>query len=250
MTKTNGSTPTIAAEHPRAFTGVLARGSSVGSRVGRNVRGILDRMAKDEPIRSRHALREQYGEPSPTAVAVTKPTLDEHHRRFIAHSPFACIASTGRDGYPNVSPRGGRPGFVHVLDDQTLVMPDRPGNNKIETLENLIGDPKIGLIFFVPGARESVRVQGMAWLVRDPVLLELGRVDDKLPATALVIHVAKAYLHCGKAVVRARLWDPQSLVRPGVLPSFGQMIKDQADVPASAEEIQDAIEDTYRGKLY
>ena len=196
------------------------------------------------------ALREHFGEPSATAIAVGKPFLDEHHQRFIRHSPFLCIASAAADGQPNVSPKGDGPGFVHILDDKTLVIPDRLGNNKVETFANLVDNPKLALVFFIPGVREMVRVQGTGEIVRDPAILELGRVGSSLPTAALVVHVTRAYLHCGKALVRSALWDPSRHVGPGVIPSFGQMIKDQAVLSAPAEAIQEDIEHMYREELY
>lgn len=196
------------------------------------------------------ALREHFGEPSATAVAVGKPYLDEHHQHFIRHSPFLCIASAAADGQPNVSPKGDGPGFVQILDDKTLVIPDRLGNNKVETFENLVHNPKLALVFFIPGVREMVRVQGTGEIVRDPALLELGRVGSSLPTAALVVHVTRAYLHCGKALVRSALWDPSRHVAPGVIPPFGQMIKDQAALSVPAEAIQEDIEHMYREELY
>jgi PPOX class probable FMN-dependent enzyme len=196
------------------------------------------------------ALREHFGAPSATAMAVSKPFLDEHHKHFIRHSPFLCIASAAADGQPNVSPKGDGPGFVHILDDNTLVIPDRLGNNKIETFENLVVNPKLALVFFIPGVREMVRVQGTGEIVRDPAILELGRVGSSLPTAALVVHVTRAYLHCGKALVRSALWDPSQHVAPEVIPPFGQMIKDQAALPTPAEEIQEDIEHMYREELY
>lgn len=196
------------------------------------------------------ALREHFGEPSPTATAVSMPFLDEHHQRFIRHSPFLCIASAAADGQPNVSPKGDGPGFVHILDDKTLVIPDRLGNNKIETFENIVHNPKLALVFFIPGVREMVRVQGTGEIVRDPATLELGRVGSSLPTAALVVHVTRAYLHCGKALVRSALWDPSRHVAPGVIPSFGQMIRDHAALSTPAEEIQEDIEHMYQDELY
>lgn len=196
------------------------------------------------------ALREHFGAPSATAMAVSKPFLDEHHQRFIRHSPFLCIASAAADGQPNVSPKGDGPGFVHVLDDKTLVIPDRLGNNKVETFENIVDNPKLALVFFIPGVREVVRVQGTGEIVRDPAMLELGRVGSSLPTVALVVHVTRAYLHCGKALVRSALWDPSRQVAAGVIPPFGQMIRDQAAVATPADEIQADIEHMYQEELY
>jgi len=191
------------------------------------------------------ALREHYGEPLGVAVAMSRGHLDAHHRRFIAHSPFVCIASASDDGFPCVSPRGDAPGFVHVRDDHTLVVPDRPGNNKVETYQHLLRNPRMGIIFFVPGVKETLRVQGTATLVLDDATRELGRKGEALPVASLVVKVARAYLHCGKSIVRSKLWDPSQHVAPGVIPSFGQMVKDQAGVDHTAEEMQQAIDASY-----
>lgn len=115
-----------------------------------------------ESITSAEALRAHYGEPPAMVVAMIKTFLDEHHQNFIRHSPFVCVASAAQDGQPNVSPKGDAPGFVHILDRKTLVIPDRPGNSKVESFENVIANPKIALIFFIPGITESLRVQGTA----------------------------------------------------------------------------------------
>lgn len=203
-----------------------------------------------EAITDEDALRNHFGEPSPNAIAVNRPYLDRYHQVFIRHSPFTCIASVSADGQPNVSPRGDAPGFVHIEDLHTLVLPDRPGNNKVETFVNIVENPKVALIFFIPGIRETVRVQGTAEIVRDAARLELGRVGDALPTAALVVHVTRAYLHCGKAVVRARLWDPSTHVKPGVIPTFGRIIKDQAAIEAPLDELEDALEKMYREELY
>ncbi|MCB9717216.1 MAG: pyridoxamine 5'-phosphate oxidase family protein [Myxococcales bacterium] len=210
-------------------------------------------MADDDhrsELRDEDSLREHFGEPSANAMVMNRSYLDEHHQLFVRHSPFICIASASADGQPNVSPRGDAPGFVHIHDDRTLVIPDRPGNNKIETFVNVVDNPKVALIFFIPGIRETVRVHGTAELVRDPQWLELGRVEDKLPTAALVVRVTRAYLHCGKAIVRAKLWDSSRHVAPGVIPSFGQIIKDQAQVSTSLAELQAALERMYRDELY
>ncbi len=203
-----------------------------------------------EVIGDADALRERYGEPLRAAVACVKTSLDEHHRRFIAHSPFICIASSGSDGFPTLSPKGDAPGFVHVRDERTLVIPDRPGNNKIETFTNILSNPRVGLIFLIPGVKETLRVQGTAQIVDDEASRELGRFRGKLPRVALVVGVTRAYMHCGKSVVRSGLWDPSRYVEPGVIPSFGQMIRDQARLDTPAEQIQAALDKSYEDGLY
>jgi len=207
-------------------------------------------MRGPEPITSEEALRSHYGDPLAIAVAVTKTFLDEHHQNFIRNSPFVCLASAATDGQPNVSPKGDVPGFVHILDSKTLVIPDRPGNNKVETFENLIGNPKIAMIFFIPGIKESLRVHGVAKIVRGSDMLELGKVGKKLPPSALVVSVTKAYMHCGKAFIRSRLWAPESHVADGIIAPFSQVVKEQANAPMDVEEVQEQLERAYREELY
>jgi PPOX class probable FMN-dependent enzyme len=161
--------------------------------------------------------------------------LDRHHRAFIAVSPFLTIASADQHGAPDVSPRGDLPGFVTVLDARTLVIPDRPGNKKLLTLTNIIENPSIALIFFVPGRTESLRVNGRAHITTDPTRLASLVVQGKPPLSALVVAVESAWLHCGRALIRSRLWDASSHVEPNALPSLGQMLAEQIDGLAAAD---------------
>ena len=195
-------------------------------------------------------LRDHFGEPLHIAVAVEKPRLDKHHRRFIEHSPFICIASAGSDDQPAVSPKGDAPGFVKVLDDKTLLIPDRPGNNKVEGFGNIVENPKVSLIFFIPGITETLRIHGEAEIVLDKELLNFGKAGAKLPKTATLIKVTKAYMHCGKALIRSKLWDPDRHIAKGVIPPFGLVVKEQANVPMSQEEVQGVVDQEYQDNLY
>jgi len=195
-------------------------------------------------------LRDHFGEPLHIAVAVEKPQLDKHHRRFIEHSPFICIASAGSDGQPAVSPKGDTPGFVKVLDEKTLLIPDRPGNNKVEGFGNMVENSKVSLIFFIPGITETLRVHGEAEIVLDEELLKFGKAGAKLPKTATLIKVTKAYMHCGKALIRSKLWDPDRHIAKGVIPPFGLVVKEQANVPMSQEEVQGVVDQEYQDNLY
>ena len=195
-------------------------------------------------------LRDHFGEPLHIAVAVEKPQLDKHHRRFIEHSPFICIASAGSDGQPAVSPKGDTPGFVKVLDDKTLLIPDRPGNNKVEGFGNIVENSKVSLIFFIPGITETLRVHGEAEIVLDEELLKFGKAGAKSPKTATLIKVTKAYMHCGKALIRSKLWDPDRHIAKGVIPPFGLVVKEQANVPMSQEEVQGVVDQEYQDNLY
>jgi uncharacterized protein len=152
--------------------------------------------------------------------------LDEHCRSFIAASPLVIIGTQGKGpgGTADTSPRGDVPGFVKVADDHTLLIPDRPGNNRLDSLRNLIDNPAVGLLFLVPGVSETFRVNGEAVITRDPALLELFATQGKLPSTVLVVNVKEAYMHCSKALLRADLWNPAKFLPPGVLPSFGTIL--------------------------
>ncbi|MFQ5661169.1 MAG: MSMEG_1061 family FMN-dependent PPOX-type flavoprotein, partial [Gammaproteobacteria bacterium] len=161
-------------------------------------------------INDKNELRKHFGNPNEIAVACIKSSIDSYHQQFIEHSPLACLASCGSDGQPTISPKGDAPGFVHVIDANTLAIPDRPGNNKLESFHNIIENPKVALIFFIPGIRESLRVSGEAQIVRDPDILKVVQAGRTLPAAAMVIKVTKIYFHCGKALIRSKLWRQES----------------------------------------
>ena len=191
-------------------------------------------------------LRDHYGEPLAIAVACAKSSLDRHHKNFIAHSPFMCLASADADGQPNVSPKGDKPGFVHIVDDNTLVIPDRPGNNKVETMHNLVENPRVAMIFFIPGISESLRVHGTARLVCDDEMLAYGKIGGKLPKSAVVVTVTKAYMHCGKALLRSKIWDQESHIADGVIEPFSKVVKEQTQAPMSVEALQDKLDHDYQ----
>lgn len=195
-------------------------------------------------------LRERYGEPLGIAVAFEKDTLDDHHRAFIGHSPFVCVATTDAGGQPVVSPKGDEPGFVRVLDERTLLVPDRPGNNKLLGFDSLVDNPKLALLFIIPGHDETLRIEGRARIVTDDDLLARGAVVDRLPPAALLVEVTKAYVHCGKSMIRSHLWDPERRVARGTLPSLGRIIIDQANLPIEVDEAESKVEYEYRDNLY
>ena len=174
-------------------------------------------------IRSVAELSELYGPPLERSVRKQLDHLDDYCRAFIAASPMVIVGTQG-DLAADTSPRGDIPGFVRVADDQTLLIPDRRGNNRLDTLKNLITNPRIGLLFLVPGSLETFRVNGEAVISREPALLESFAVQGKLPRTVLVVTVREAYIHCSRALVRANLWNPANFVAPGTLPSFGTML--------------------------
>jgi PPOX class probable FMN-dependent enzyme len=179
-------------------------------------------LATGHLIRNQQELLELYGPPLERSVRKQLDHLDEHSRAFIAASPFLVIGTRGE--MADNSPRGDVPGFVHVLDDRTLLIPDRRGNNRLDTLRNILRNPSVGLLFLVPGVNESFRVNGDAVISRDPALLERFVVDGKVPRTVLVVTVKEAYIHCSRALLRAGLWNPEKFAKPGSVPSFGTMM--------------------------
>jgi PPOX class probable FMN-dependent enzyme len=202
-----------------------------------------------DQIDSTAALRDHYGAVSPLAQRKVLPRLDHHCREFIKLSPFMVLASADDAGGGDASPRGDAPGFVAILDDTTLLLPDRPGNNRIDSYSNIIANPGVGLLFFVPGVDETLRVNGSARIISDADLLAGLSVNGKLPKAGLVITVQEAFFHCGKALKRSHLWDASRQIERSNFPSLGRIIADQTG-HCSAEEADAAIENAYRAKLY
>jgi uncharacterized protein len=194
-------------------------------------------------------LRESYGAPSERALKKQLNRLDKYCRDFIARSPFLVIASADPSGRCDASPKGDAPGFVQVIDDTTLLIPDRLGNNRIDTLANLIARPGIGLIFFVPGINETLRVNGRSSITTDPTLLELFAVNGKVPRSAIMVTAEEIYFHCGKALIRSDLWNPDKQIRRSDFPSLGRILADQIG-GISVEESERYTAESYKTRLY
>ena len=188
------------------------------------------------------------------AVAKVMDRLDAHARDFVARAPFLCIATQAADGTADVSPRGDPPGFVHVADDGTLLIPDRPGNNRLDTLTNILANPSVGLIFMVPGFDDTLRVNGRARITADPDALAAMAFEGRAPRVVIVVEVAEAFLHCAKAFRRSRLWDPDARQDRRAMPSLVSMIRDQTgdDARTPEQEARDAddLEQEYRRTMY
>ncbi|MEM1155066.1 MAG: MSMEG_1061 family FMN-dependent PPOX-type flavoprotein [Pseudomonadota bacterium] len=203
-----------------------------------------------DAITNTTALEAHFDPPSDVAVACMCERLDHFHRQFIELCPFICIATADADGRPSVSPKGDAPGFVRILDDRTLLLPDRPGNNKVESFHNLVANPGVALVFMIPGVKETLRVRGRAEIITSPRLLESSRVDGRAVKTGTLITIETVYFHCGKAMIRSKLWQDAYQPKPGSLPTFGQIVKAQAEVDASQEAVEDRIQESYRERLY
>jgi uncharacterized protein len=196
-------------------------------------------MAKIDSIEK---LRAIYTAASPRAVAKQITRIDPHAEKFIAASPFLVMSTYGPDGLCDISPKGDAAGFVAVLDDKTLAIPDRRGNNRLDGLTNLIDNPAIGLIFFLPGMNETLRIQGTAEIRDDQDLLDRFAENGKTPVSVTVITVSELYFHCAKALMRSNLWDPANHINRDMFPSIGQIIKDQAELDIVAESQDEMIE--------
>lgn len=195
------------------------------------------------------ALRALYGKPNVRAANKALSRLDAHCRAFIGLSPFCVLGTAAADGSADCSPKGDAPGFVRVLDDETLLIPDRLGNNRVDSMSNIVENPNVGLIFFVPGMNETLRVNGKAEITTDGALLEPLSVHGKRPRTGLVVKVEEAFLHCAKALMRSKLWDPERHIDRESFPSLGRILADQTGVQ-SPEIAEAAVEEAYRDKLY
>ena len=180
-------------------------------------------------------LRSHYKEPTPRAVAKQIPALERHSRRFISLSPFCVIATGGVDGL-DASPRGGPPGFVRVVDDHTLWLPDSPGNNRLDSMSNLLVNEQIGMLFLVPVVDETLRINGVARLRTDDECLDAMHDERRRPKVVIEIAVRAVYLHCAKALMRSKLWSDEARVERGALPTIGQMINDQTGAAGPAED--------------
>ena len=200
-------------------------------------------------IETLEQLRALYRPPMERAVLKELKHLDRHHKRFVALSPFLAISSTGSDGRGDVSPRGEHPGFVHAIDDQRLAIPDRPGNNRLDTISNIVANPSVGLMFMIPGVNEILRVNGEAELRDDEDLKARFVVAERPPKLVILVHVRQAYLHCPKALMRSALWEERTKVARTVLPSLGEMIADQIGTTVPVEPAEVALE-RYKSQLY
>jgi PPOX class probable FMN-dependent enzyme len=197
------------------------------------MRALPHRLAKEQTmniddahrIADLKALTALYGQPNPASLLKETTSLHPNYGAFIRAAPFVALATSGPDGL-DVSPRGDAPGFVGIHDDKTLLIPDRRGNNRVDSLKNIIVDPRVALLFMVPGIGETLRVNGRADISVDPALLERLAMDGKPPRSVLVVHVQAVYFQCSRAVVRSRLWDPAAQLPRSALPSTGRMLRD------------------------
>ncbi|ARX80991.1 MULTISPECIES: MSMEG_1061 family FMN-dependent PPOX-type flavoprotein [Streptomyces] len=190
-------------------------------------------------------VRERLGPPDALVEAKILDRIDEHFRRFIAHSPFLSLATADAAGRADCSPRGDYPGFVKVLDEHTLAMPDRPGNKIADSFRNLAENDGVGLCFLIPGVRETLRVNGSAYATDEPDVLARMHTEGREAEMALIIEVEQAYFHCGRALVRSRLWDPASQALADEMPTAGELVTSQLGWDVDPKVVDEGLEDAY-----
>jgi uncharacterized protein len=191
-------------------------------------------------------LREVLGEPTELVRKKIAGRLNPLTRQFVERSPFVVVASGRPDGGLDVSPRGDPAGFVRILDDLTLLLPDRPGNKLADSLTNLLADDRIALLFLIPGVNDTFRVNGRARIVDDPELLAESEVEGKVPQLGILVEVEEAYTQCPKALLRSELWNPERHIERSELPSSGEILRSVADPELDVEEYEEARADRYR----
>jgi PPOX class probable FMN-dependent enzyme len=193
-------------------------------------------------------LRAIVGQPSQMVIDKVQPGIDELSAAWIAASPFVLIATSDAEGNLDVSPKGDPAGFVQVLNETTLLIPDRPGNRRVDTLGNILQNPKVGLIFLIPGKEETLRVNGRAKLVRDTHLREQCVVKGKAPTLLIAVSADEVFFHCAKCMIRSQLWDSLECLTP--VPTLAEIIVRQAKVDATVEEVQADLDAGYAATLY
>lgn len=203
----------------------------------------------EHTITSEEQLRETLGYPSEIVTRKTISYIDEHCRSFIEKSPFITIATSDLEGNMDVSPKGDPAGFVKILDEKTLAIPDRPGNAKADTLTNVIKNPNIGLIFLIPGVRETLRINGEAKIVQDKWVLEQLNVDGKTPSFAIIVTVKEAFMHCAKCIIRSKLWQVDTAKQSSV-PSLAKVLVEHGKLEISVDELDGMIKNDEQTNLY
>jgi len=201
-------------------------------------------------VTSEAELREMLGDPMPRTIKKERQRLHPHDIAWIAASPFISLATAGTDGTCDVSPKGDPAGFVKVLDESTIAIPERPGNRRADGFLNILRNPHVGVLFLVPGREETLRINGRARLVREAPFFDDMVVRGHRPALAIVIEIEQIFFHCAKAFKRASLWQPDTWADPSALPTMACMTKDLVDTPETVEELEAYYGEAYEKRLY
>ena len=205
--------------------------------------------ASEYLIKTMAQLEALYGEKMPAAVIKEIDHINGSYRKLIEAAPFVAVATSGPEGL-DCSPKGDARGFVRILDDKTLAIPDRPGNNRIDGFRNIMRDPRIALLFLIPGVGETLRVNGRAAISIDPELMQSFAVNGKLPRCVLIVHIESIYFHCSKAIVRSKLWDAETKIDRKSLPSTGTIVAELSQGKLGGEAYDRAMPERIKAQLY
>jgi len=205
--------------------------------------------AREHLVTSMEQLQALYGERMPASVIKEIDHINAHYRALIEAAPFVAIATCGPEGL-DCSPKGDPAGFIRILDDKTLAIPDRPGNNRIDGFRNIVRDPRIALLFLIPGVGETLRVNGRASISVDPDLMASFAINGKLPRCVLIVHVESAYFHCSKAIVRSKLWDEATKIDRKSLPSTGSIVAELSKGKLGGEAYDREMPERIKAQLY
>lgn len=205
--------------------------------------------ASNHLVTTMEQLETLYGEKLPTSVIKEIDHINGSYRKLIESAPFVAVATGGPEGL-DCSPKGDAPGFVRILDDKTLAIPDRPGNNRLDGFRNIVRDPRIALLFLIPGVGETLRVNGRAAISIDPELMNSFAVNGKLPRSVLIVHVETVYFHCSKAIVRSKLWDEKSKIDRSSLPSTGTIVAELSQGRLGGEAYDREAPERIKAMLY
>ncbi len=202
-------------------------------------------------IQTAEQLSAVIGKPSDFSLRKELQSLDEHMRKFIAHAPFVVLSTHSAAGRCDASPRGDAPGFVQVIDDLTLLIPDRLGNKRVDSYRNILETGRIGLLFLIPGLGETLRINGRAILVTDPEWLTPFTTQGKCPQVAVAVEVEECFLQCAKSIIRSKLWEPHERPTPQTLPCAAEMLNDQVKMPEfDVSKVQTLLDEAYQNRLY
>jgi len=202
-------------------------------------------------VSSEEELRSILGSPSELVKNKVIHFLDDHCRDFISKSPLLLLSTSDRSGACDVSPRGDAPGFVHILDEKHLVIPERPGNRRVDSLRNILSNPNAGLFFIIPGLEETLRINGHAIIFRDQDILKNMEANGKIPLLGICVTVQECFAHCAKAFKRSQLWNPASWTDKADLPNIARMLADHAKLPGmNTEKVKELLEESYTKRLY
>jgi len=193
-------------------------------------------------------LRELYDQPNGRATGKQMSKLDTHATNFIEKSPFLILSTISNQGNMDASPRGGKPGFIDILNDQEIAIPDAKGNNRIDSIVNIVESGRVGLLFLIPGVDETLRVNGSACITTDEHILNRYSSEQHPPKSCIIVNIEEVFLHCAKALMRSKLWNNESQIKRSEMPSMGEILKDQLGSSEKPESHQDMVK-RYQGDL-